>query len=76
MCKTINFEKEKATITLSNIGVCINTPTFSLSTTSFQVMTEVINYAMDRKELPQDTWGIVQEAIMEIWFASLPPRES
>ena len=68
MDKIINLSKEGATITVSSTGVTIITKKFSLTTTSFQTMAEVINHAMDRKELPQDTWGLLQETIMELWF--------
>lgn len=76
MDKIIDLDKEGAQIIVSSTAVAIITKKFSMTTTSLQTMIEVINHAMDRKELPQNTWDLLKDTIMELWFEQLNTPKS
>ncbi len=63
-----------ASISIEATTVKIKTRSFVLSTNSAEAFTQMVNHAMDRRELPQDTWEKINDLFMTVWFKNLKPK--
>lgn len=63
-----------ASIVIEATSIKITTRSFILSTNSMDAFIQMVNHAMDRHELPQDTWEKINDLFMSVWFKNLQPK--